>query len=91
MGGWVSSGSPPPPMVMVVTVPLRQPCTTAWSYVHNGFRAAGEGPPPCGMVARLDLVPVACFRLTTLLENARRSSVDRANTSPETMQFYWFS
>ena len=34
-----------PPMVMVVTVPLRQPCTTAWSYVHNGFRAAGEGPP----------------------------------------------
>ena len=34
------------PHGMVVTVPLWQPCTTAWSYVHNGFRAAGEPSPP---------------------------------------------
>ena len=62
-------------MVMVVTVPLRQPCTTAWSYVHNGFRAAGEGPHAgllgagcAGVCARLPLVFVGACILSQVVK-----------------------
>ena len=46
--------------------------------------------PLGGTVVRLRLELVARLDSTTPLEGARRSSVDRANTFPETLRFHWF-
>ena len=89
---WVSvERSFPPPMVMVMTAPLSQPCTTACSYVHNGFVAAREQDLPLGgMVVRLRLELVARLGSTTPLQGARLSFVDHANTFSKTLRFHWF-
>ena len=80
-----------PPHGMVMTAPLSQPCTTACSYVHNGFVAAREQDLPLGgTVVRLRLELVARLGSTTPLKGAHLSSVDRANTFPETLRFHWF-